>query len=60
MQTTATGAGLAPEVVQDLDAITVPVLVMDGGDSRSTMRTCADAIAAHLSHGRRSTPGRAR
>ena len=48
------GTGLAAEVVDDLRAITVPVLVMNGA-SASTMPTGADAIAVRLSHGQRRT-----
>ena len=44
------GTGLAAEVVDDLRAITVPVLVMNGA-SASTMPTGADAIAVRLSNG---------
>ena len=51
------GTGLAAEVVDDLRAITVLVLVLvlDGGASASAMRTGADAIAVRLSNGRRCT-----
>ena len=49
------GTGLDAELVTALTTITVPVLVMDGGASPSTMRTGADAVAAHLSRGRRRT-----
>jgi pimeloyl-ACP methyl ester carboxylesterase len=48
------GTGLAAEVVDDLRAITVPVLVMNGA-SASTMPTGADAIAVRLSNGQRRT-----
>ena len=49
------GTGLDADLVASLSATTVPVLVMDGGASPSSMRTGADAIAAHLPHARRRT-----
>jgi len=49
------GAGLDPELIAALSETTVPVLVMDGGASPSSMRTGADAIAARLPHGFRRT-----
>ena len=49
------GTGLDAELVAALSATTVPVLVMDGAASPSSMRTGADAIAAHLPHGSRRT-----
>ena len=42
-------------MVDDLRAITVLVLVLDGGASASTMRSGADVIAVRLANGQRRT-----